>query len=59
VLEPRLYPAMDAITNVYQEALRQDPDAARINPLALWNLHYIRQIDDSGFVDALYGTKRE
>jgi ABC-type nitrate/sulfonate/bicarbonate transport system substrate-binding protein len=58
VLEPRLYPAMDAIANVYQEALRQDPEAAKVNPLALWNLHYIRQIDDSGFVDALYGTKR-
>jgi len=59
VLEPRLYPAMDAIANVYQEALRQDADAAKVNPLSLWNLHYIRQIDDSGFVDALYGTKRE
>jgi ABC-type nitrate/sulfonate/bicarbonate transport system substrate-binding protein len=58
VLEPRLYPAMDAIANVYQEALRQDPDAAKINPLTLWNLNYIRKIDDSGFVDNLYGTKR-
>jgi len=58
VLEPRLYPAMDAIANVYQEALRQDPDAAKINPLTLWNLNYIRKIDDSGFVDTLYGTKR-
>lgn len=58
VLEPRLYPAMDAIANVYQEALRQDPDAAKINPLTLWNLHFLRQIDDSGFVDKLYGTVR-
>ncbi|MGE5538658.1 MAG: ABC transporter substrate-binding protein [Gemmatimonas sp.] len=58
VLEPRLYPAMDAISNVYQEALRQDKDAAKINPLTLWNLNYIRKIDDSGFVDKLYGTKR-
>jgi ABC-type nitrate/sulfonate/bicarbonate transport system substrate-binding protein len=58
VLEPRLYPAMDAIANVYQEALRQDPDAAKVNPLSLWNLHYVRQIDDSGFVDKLYDTRR-
>jgi ABC-type nitrate/sulfonate/bicarbonate transport system substrate-binding protein len=58
VLEPRLYPAMDAISNVYQEALRQDKDAAKINPLTLWNLNAIRKIDDSGFVDQLYGTKR-
>ena len=58
VLEPRLYPAMDAIANVYQEALRQDADAAKVNPLSLWNLHYLRQIDDSGFVDRLYDTRR-
>jgi ABC-type nitrate/sulfonate/bicarbonate transport system substrate-binding protein len=58
VLEPRLYPAMDAIANVYQEALRQDADAAKVNPLSLWNLHYLRQIEDSGFVDKLYGTQR-
>ena len=53
VLEPRLYPAMDAIANVYQEALRQDADAAKVNPLSLWNLHYLRQIDDSCFGDRL------
>jgi ABC-type nitrate/sulfonate/bicarbonate transport system substrate-binding protein len=58
VLEPKLYPAMDAIANVYQEAMRQDPDAAKINPLALWNLHFIRQIEDAGFVDKVYGNQR-
>jgi ABC-type nitrate/sulfonate/bicarbonate transport system substrate-binding protein len=57
VLEPRLYPAMDAIANVYREALRQDADAAKVNPLSLWNLHFVRQIDDSGFIDKLYGTR--
>jgi len=57
VLEPRLYPGLDAIFNVYQEALKQDEkhgDAARIHPLALWNFHFLREIDDSGFIDALY-----
>ena len=53
-LEPKLYPTMAAIENVYQEALRQDPEAARINPLSVWDLHYIKKLDDSGFVDALY-----
>jgi hypothetical protein len=23
--------------------------------MALWDLHYLRQIDDSGFIDGLYG----
>jgi len=54
VLEPKLYPTPAAIANVYQEGVRQDEDAKRINPMALWDLHFLRRIDDSGFVDALY-----
>ena len=57
VLEPKLYPSMQAISNVYQEALRQDEDAAKINPLTLWNFHFLRQIDDSGFIDRLYAKQ--
>ena len=54
ILEPALYPNMRAISNVYQEAIRQDKDARRINPLALWDLDAIRKLDDSGFVHRLY-----
>jgi ABC-type nitrate/sulfonate/bicarbonate transport system substrate-binding protein len=57
VVDPRLYPAMDAIMNVYQEGVRQDADAKKVNPLSLWDLHYVRRIDDSGFVKALYGNR--
>jgi ABC-type nitrate/sulfonate/bicarbonate transport system substrate-binding protein len=53
-LEPKLFPSTAAIANVYQEGVRSDPDAKRINPMELWDLHYIRRIDDSGFVDDLY-----
>ncbi|MFT5540239.1 MAG: ABC-type nitrate/sulfonate/bicarbonate transport system substrate-binding protein [Alphaproteobacteria bacterium] len=55
--EPCLYPSMRSIANVYQEALKQDEkngDAAKIHPLALWDFHFLRQIDDSGFVRNLY-----
>jgi ABC-type nitrate/sulfonate/bicarbonate transport system substrate-binding protein len=55
-LEPKLFPTMNAIQNVYLEGVRQDKDAAKINPLELWDLHYIRKIADSGFVDDLYNT---
>jgi ABC-type nitrate/sulfonate/bicarbonate transport system substrate-binding protein len=58
IVDPRLYPAMDAITNVYQEAVRQDADAKKVSPLSLWDLHYIRKIDDSGFIDSLYGNQK-
>jgi ABC-type nitrate/sulfonate/bicarbonate transport system substrate-binding protein len=54
LLESRLYPAMSAISNVYEEAKRADADAKKINPLALWDLHILRQIDDSGFARNLY-----
>jgi ABC-type nitrate/sulfonate/bicarbonate transport system substrate-binding protein len=58
VLEPKLYPSMAAIGNVYEEAKRQDKDAHKINPMALWDLHHIRRIDDSGFVNNLYNAPR-
>jgi ABC-type nitrate/sulfonate/bicarbonate transport system substrate-binding protein len=57
-LDAKLYPSMASIHNVYQEAVRQDKDAAKIDPLALWDLHFLRRIDDTGFIDALYGQKR-
>ncbi len=61
-LEPYLYPSMLAISNVYQEALKQDAkngDAANIHPLALWDFHFLRNIVDSGFVDSLYKDNPE
>ena len=58
ILEPKLYPTMAAIANVYEEGVKQDKDALKINPMALWDLHHIRHLDDSGFVDRLYGKKK-
>lgn len=59
LLEPKLYPTMQAVSNVYEEAIRQDKDAAKVNPMALWDMHHIRQIDDSGFIDELYGQSND
>ena len=53
-LEPKLYPSPQAIMNVYEEGKRIDKDAARVDPMALWDVHYLRRIDDSGFIDELY-----
>lgn len=57
ILEPKLYPKMQAIANVYEEAIRQDKDAKKINPMELWNLHHLRRLDDTGFADGLYGRR--
>ena len=53
MLEPRLYPSMTSIANVYEEAKRSDKDAHKINPMALWDLHHVRHIYDTGFIDRL------
>ena len=48
---------MQAIANVYEEAVRQDKDAKKVNPMELWDLHHLRRLDDRGFVDKLYGRR--
>jgi len=56
-LEPKLYPSLAAVYNVYQEALKQDEkngDAKKIHPMALWDIHLLREIDDTGFINNLY-----
>jgi ABC-type nitrate/sulfonate/bicarbonate transport system substrate-binding protein len=57
ILEPKLYPKMQAIANVYEEAIRQDKDAKKVNPMELWDLHHIRHLDDIGFINSLYGNR--
>jgi ABC-type nitrate/sulfonate/bicarbonate transport system substrate-binding protein len=59
MLEPKLFPTMVAIDNVYQEALRKDPDSRKVNPLSLWDTHLVRKIDDTGFIDQLYAARNE
>jgi sulfonate transport system substrate-binding protein len=56
-LEPTLYPSPLAIANVYQEGIRQDPDATKMQPMALWDLHFLRQLDDVDFMKNLYTPK--
>lgn len=53
-LERKPYPALDAISNVFALALRRNPEIAGFNPLALWDTHFVRELDDSGYIDRLY-----
>lgn len=53
-LEPKPYPTLEAIENVFALAVRERPEIRDFNPLALWDLHYVREIDDSGYIDKLY-----
>jgi NitT/TauT family transport system substrate-binding protein len=53
-LDRRAYPSPESIANVFQLALRRDPDVEGFNPLALWDTHYLRELDDTGYVNRLY-----
>jgi ABC-type nitrate/sulfonate/bicarbonate transport system substrate-binding protein len=43
-LERKPYPDIDAIANVFQLALRRDPEIAGYNPLALWDTQHLANI---------------
>ena len=52
-LKVRPYPTPQAITNTYEIAVIEYPDAKGLNPLSLWDLHWVKELDDGGFIDAL------
>lgn len=55
-LEPKPYPTLDAIRNVFALAVKRHPEVEGFNPLAMWDLHYLREIDDSGYIDEVWET---
>jgi len=51
------YPDHRAVANAYRLCCMKTSEAEQISPLALWDLHYLRQLDNSGFIDRLYEAK--
>ncbi len=56
LLSEKPYPHPMAIWNVYNLDVAHDPKVNFISPLETWDTHYLRLIDDSGFIDQLYGN---
>jgi hypothetical protein len=52
-LKPKPYPTPQAIANTHEMATLDYPDAKDLNPLSLWDLHWVKQLDDEGFIDGL------
>jgi ABC-type nitrate/sulfonate/bicarbonate transport system substrate-binding protein len=50
------YPMPAAIQNVFDLDVAHDPKMGKISPMEPWDLHYLREIDDSGFIDQLYAS---
>jgi hypothetical protein len=55
LLNVKPYPHPLAVWNVYNLEVAHDPKVNFIGPLETWDTHYLRMIDDSGFIDGLYG----
>jgi ABC-type nitrate/sulfonate/bicarbonate transport system substrate-binding protein len=53
----RPYPDAQAIINAYELGCIKAPEAKQLSPMALWDLHYLRELDNSGFIDRLYRRK--
>jgi hypothetical protein len=51
-LQVKPYPTPEAISNTYEIAA-DEYGASGLNPLALWDLHWIKELDDEGFIDDL------
>jgi len=52
-LKPKPYPTPQAIANTFETAVIDYPDAKNLNPLSLWDLHWVKRLDDDGFIDRL------
>jgi ABC-type nitrate/sulfonate/bicarbonate transport system substrate-binding protein len=54
LLSAKPYPHPLAVWNVYDLDVAHDPKVNFIGPFETWDTHYLRKIDDSGFIDGLY-----
>jgi ABC-type nitrate/sulfonate/bicarbonate transport system substrate-binding protein len=53
-LLPKPYPDHEGVANAYRLCCLKSPETEEISAMALWDLHYLRELDHSGFIDALY-----
>jgi hypothetical protein len=51
-LQIKPYPTAEAIANTYEIACKEF-HAQGVNPMSLWDVHWVKTLDDEGFVDDL------
>lgn len=59
LLSAKPYPHPLAVWNVYNLDVAHDPNINFIGPFEIWDTSYLRTIDDSGYIDQLYGGQRQ
>jgi hypothetical protein len=55
LLQVKPYPTVEAILNT-DEIAAQEYGPTVENPLTLWDLHWLKELDDEGFIDHLIGN---
>ena len=55
-LLPKPYPDHEGVANAYKLCCLKSPETEEMSPMALWDLHYLRELDHSGFIDGLYAN---
>ena len=50
LLQVKPYPTIEAIVNT-DEIAAQEYGPTLENPLTLWDLHWLKELDDEGFID--------
>ncbi|MCH8281700.1 MAG: ABC transporter substrate-binding protein [Chloroflexi bacterium] len=56
LLSPKPFPHPLAVWNVYNLDVAHDPSVNFIGPFEIWDTSYLRDIDNSGYIDDLYGS---
>jgi NitT/TauT family transport system substrate-binding protein len=57
-LNRKPYPSLDGLRNAQRLMSQQNPKVAALKVEDLIDARYVRKLDESGFIDALYGAKR-
>lgn len=52
-LQLKPYPTPAGIANSYEIGCAEWPGGKGINPMTLWDVHWLKQLDDEGFIDRL------
>lgn len=50
------YPTLGGIQNAWEAATFLYPDVKEMNPLQLWDMHFVRELDDTGFFRQLWSS---
>lgn len=59
LLSPKPFPHPLAVWNVYNLDVASNPEVNFIGPFEIWDTSILREIDDSGYIDELYGSAQQ